>query len=207
MGNLNCKGCDCTHLLGKHELDLKSYVSCKQDITYEQKSDDQTPETSPRVFEGKPGIESLKPHIPKLEALWMGYQARKQVLHYKRQVKSNHNYFSLQEIKETLSSKARMPKLRSKRKPYKYSSGAVYRGEWCGGFRDGKGVMEWPDGAKYEGHWSYGRPRGTGRFVHVDGDVYEGEWKKCFIAPRDTFGSAGNLNKWKDLASDGFRKL
>ena len=36
-------------------------------------------------------------------------------------------------------------------KNYKFKNGAVYNGEWLGGFRHGKGQMKWPDGAMYEG--------------------------------------------------------
>jgi hypothetical protein len=36
-------------------------------------------------------------------------------------------------------------------KNYTYKSGANYNGEWKGGFRHGKGTMNYVDGAKYEG--------------------------------------------------------
>jgi len=42
---------------------------------------------------------------------------------------------------------------REKRSPYRYKSGAIYEGEWIGGFRDGFGQMTWPDGATYIGNW------------------------------------------------------
>lgn len=36
-------------------------------------------------------------------------------------------------------------------KKHTYKSGAVYNGEWKGGFRDGQGIQKWIDGAMYEG--------------------------------------------------------
>jgi MORN repeat len=151
--------------------------------------------------------EVLRPHIPKLEALWIGHTARNIATHLRRQTKPNHSYFSRPEILETLSKKVGMAQFRQKKKPYSYASGAVYTGQWCGGFRDGFGTMKWPDGASYEGNWSYSRPYGFGTFSHVDGDVYEGEWKIVFVSPKDTFGSGGNLNRWKDMVSDGYRNF
>jgi len=46
-----------------------------------------------------------------------------------------------------------------------------------GGFRDGKGVMIWPDHAKYDGEWRAGCAEGNGIFYHFDGGVYNGQWK------------------------------
>ncbi len=62
------------------------------------------------------------------------------------------------------------------RPPYRYKTGAVYTGQWKGGFRSGYGEIKWPDGATYKGGWKDNRAHGRGKFVHVDGDVYEGEW-------------------------------
>lgn len=127
---------------------------------------------------------------------------RKLYMHLLRQSKPNHLYFSKAEVLETLSkSKITMTKRYSN---YTYKQGGVYIGEWIGGFRHGYGAMVWPDGAKYEGNWSFSRPLGPGKFVHVDGEIYNGRWIKYWIFPRDTFGSAGNYEKLKDLANDGY---
>ena len=67
-------------------------------------------------------------------------------------------------------------------KTYTYkSTGSIYVGTMLGGFRHGKGLMEWTDGAKYDGEWEYGFAQGYGTFYHVDGDVYSGYWvnSKC----------------------------
>lgn len=57
---------------------------------------------------------------------------------------------------------------------FTYKSGAIYNGEWLGGFRHGKGKMKWLDGTIYEGEWSYGQAYGQGKFIHINNDTYEG---------------------------------
>lgn len=51
-------------------------------------------------------------------------------------------YFTEQDFKETLTGERvdskKVPEVRA---PYTYKSGAVYTGEWVGGFRHGKGTM------------------------------------------------------------------
>ena len=82
-------------------------------------------------------------------------------------------YFTDLEQRETLSGRFRSNQ-KSVFKKYEYKNKAVYLGEWKGGFRHGKGTMEWPDGAKYEGSWEFGQAVGEGKFLHADGDIYEG---------------------------------
>lgn len=57
---------------------------------------------------------------------------------------------------------------------FTYKSGAVYKGDWLGGMRHGKGTMEWTDKARYEGTWDLNQAQGQGMFYHADGDVYDG---------------------------------
>lgn len=70
--------------------------------------------------------------------------------------------FSLEEKQET-------HQLRPKNGvPYTYKcSGAIYQGEWFGGFRHGQGVITWKNGDRYEGAWEYGVPiyRGSYHFA------------------------------------------
>ncbi len=40
---------------------------------------------------------------------------------------------------------------REDRNPYTFQSGAIYKGQWKGGFRDGYGEQKWTDGAIYKG--------------------------------------------------------
>lgn len=53
-------------------------------------------------------------------------------------------------------------------------NGAVFKGEWKNGMRDGIGIQQWPDGSKYEGEWVEDKANGKGTLVHADGDIYEG---------------------------------
>lgn len=64
-------------------------------------------------------------------------------------------YFTEDEAKETLTGKYK-PNAKTVYKTHQYKNGAVYTGEWKGGFRHGKGTMKWPDGAQYEGSWKDG---------------------------------------------------
>mmetsp|Transcript_40053 Transcript_40053/g.29552 ORF Transcript_40053/g.29552 Transcript_40053/m.29552 type:complete len:134 (+) Transcript_40053:91-492(+) len=88
-------------------------------------------------------------------------------------------YFTEAEFWETLTSKVYNPNAPWKKGDYLYAcSGAVYSGDWKGGFRDGTGTMKWADGAVYTGHWKDNHACGKGKFEHVSGDVYEGSWKR-----------------------------
>ena len=206
MGNLNCRQCNCAQFFEKkQELDLKNPKPANQEYKSEPKSSFSS--KSQKKSSSRPNNDQLKPYVLKLESLWLGYTARNLVIHMKRQTKPNHEYFSKTEIHETLSKKIGISEFRQKKRPFKYSSGAIYSGQWLGGFRDGFGTMEWPDGAKYAGNWSYSKPCGFGTFTHVDGDIYEGEWKICFVSPKDTFGTGSNLGRWKDMVSDGYRNI
>ena len=92
-------------------------------------------------------------------------------------------YFKRQELLETVQKGQNYDPLSKPRKhvEYQYSTGALYRGEMRGGFRDGRGLMVWPDKASYDGEWKEGYACGQGVFFHADGDVYDGGWlnNKC----------------------------
>lgn len=144
----------------------------------------------------------MRPIVPKLKALWQGYSMRKLYKHLIRQSRPNHLYFSKGEVFETL--KDSKGTLTHEYANFSYAQGGVYIGEWKGGFRHGYGAMIWPDGAKFEGNWVHSRPFGLGKFIHVDGEIYNGKWKKYWVAPRDTFGSEGTMENWKNVVNDGF---
>ena len=115
--------------------------------------------------------------IVKIQAWWRGYTTRRMIGLLRSKQLGSSKYFTQEEARETVSQriyKANQP--RENRPPYKFKTGAIYQGQWKGGFRDGFGEQTWPDGAKYSGEWRENRAHGKGKFIHVDGDVYDGFW-------------------------------
>ena len=84
-------------------------------------------------------------------------------------------YFTAEEARETLDPSRKYSRNKETR-AYTFKSGAIYEGEWLGGFRHGKGIQKWVDGAQYEGEWAEGKAHGKGTFTHTDGDMYTGNW-------------------------------
>lgn len=157
-----------------NRLCLSSDHELKQSIVGQCKA-------SEEVFLDGPRKQSLR--SPQLEALtrssrciqrkWRSYRFRSIIrLASKQIVHSLH--LTREDAVETLSSQPLA--LAREKKTHRYSSGGVYDGQWLGGFRDGWGVMTWPDGAVYRGFWSFGFPRNEGKFTYSDFDVYEGLW-------------------------------
>lgn len=181
MGNLGCQTC-CN--------DNKEIVT--KELTYEKHTLNGTEATGTGSLPAEIQLNSRK-HIVMMQALWRGYIIRKAVIHLLKQTVPNHNYFTIQDAKETLSKVSGPPLFRGIKTAYRYKSGGVYTGEWLGGFRDGFGEMVWADGARYSGNWSYGKPFGLGEFRHIDGEIYNGYWSHCRVKPRDVFFTNGNL--------------
>lgn len=77
--------------------------------------------------------------IVKIQAWARGNRARKQTAFMKSKQIGSSRYFTFAEFKETVSGSTsnftREP--RQTRPSYTYKTGAVYDGEWKGGFRDG----------------------------------------------------------------------
>ena len=99
---------------------------------------------------------------------------------YKNMLKKfheNQKIFSYEEYIETLSSTKNFS-FSEKRSnfTYKYKSGAVYTGEWLGGFRHGTGTMTWEDGVIYEGDWILGHAEGVGKLTYPSGQYIEGNF-------------------------------
>jgi len=57
---------------------------------------------------------------------------------------------------------------------WRYTSGAIYTGEWFEGKQQGRGTYEFPDGTLYEGEWNDHKMHGEGYFVDKDGNKWEG---------------------------------
>lgn len=113
-----------------------------------------------------------------MQALWRGYTARRLASMLRANQLGSSKYFTQDEARETVNGGRKYDPnaAREQRDPYRFKSGAIYTGEWKGGFRDGFGEQVWTDGAKYVGEWRDNRAHGKGKFIHVDGDVYEGFW-------------------------------
>jgi hypothetical protein len=60
---------------------------------------------------------------------------------------------------------------------YRWPDGAVYRGEFVAGHRQGEGTYTFSDGSTYTGEWHSGRYHGVGQCIWKDGRVYKGEWR------------------------------
>jgi len=73
------------------------------------------------------------------------------------------------------------------RPAHRFSSGAVYTGEWMGFERHGFGEQKFADGASYTGQWARNKAHGLGLFKHEDGDEYWGEWKQNVACGHGTF--------------------
>ena len=59
---------------------------------------------------------------------------------------------------------------------YRYSTGAVYNGQFVNGNREGKGKLTFPNNNVYEGEFGRNRINGEGTMVYANGDRYTGSW-------------------------------
>jgi hypothetical protein len=56
----------------------------------------------------------------------------------------------------------------------KFSSGAVYNGEFANGKLHGQGVLDFTNGNRYSGEWQNGMREGSGKLAFKNGNLYEG---------------------------------
>eukprot|EP01022_Parablepharisma_sp_SALTPOND_P004871 TRINITY_DN121165_c0_g1_i1.p1 TRINITY_DN121165_c0_g1~~TRINITY_DN121165_c0_g1_i1.p1 ORF type:complete len:477 (+),score=8.18 TRINITY_DN121165_c0_g1_i1:100-1431(+) len=95
------------------------------------------------------------------------------------------------------------------RDPFMYKSGAVYTGEWKGGFRWGSGKIEYTDGTIYIGQWEYGKPHGQGKLIDSEKGTYNGNWvdgKKCGTGTYKYSDGAVYAGEWQDDIQHGIGK-
>ncbi len=59
---------------------------------------------------------------------------------------------------------------------FKYDSGAIYKGDFLSGTKNGFGIMEYSDGSRYEGDWVNDGQQGKGIIKFSNGNTYDGEW-------------------------------
>lgn len=114
-------------------------------------------------------------------------------------------YFAREELFETVS-RVKVLSTVTKVKSYTYKNGAVYEGEWLGGFRNGKGKITWSDGATYEGNWQLGYAHGKGTFMDCLGNRYEGNFVLSMAHGHGTYTNtlgATYEGSWKFDMQDG----
>ncbi|KAL0333404.1 UNVERIFIED_CONTAM: Phosphatidylinositol 4-phosphate 5-kinase [Sesamum angustifolium] len=58
----------------------------------------------------------------------------------------------------------------------RWPSGALYEGEFSGGYMHGSGMYTRPDNMKYKGRWRLNLKHGLGYQNFPNGDVFEGSW-------------------------------
>lgn len=61
------------------------------------------------------------------------------------------------------------------------TSGAIYKGDFINGLREGKGVQTFVDGERYEGSWANDLPNGKGVYCWAKGACYEGDFVNQFM--------------------------
>ena len=125
-------------------------------------------------------INSNPEHYKKLHKIknaLLTFQKRQIYKNMLKKFHENQKTFTYEEYIETLSSTKVFSFLEKKSDyTYKYKSGAIYKGDWLGGFRHGKGIMSWPDGVVYEGDWAFGKAEGLGKLTYPSGQYLKGNF-------------------------------
>ena len=201
MGNLNCN--KCCHATDASEL--------KQSVIFPQivftpypgirEHTKQSAPTTPSTFSSREFEEA----IVFIQSRWKGFTCFRQYILLRDALKLNHEYFSREEIYETITPGKKMVTEAVKRS-FTYKSGATYSGQWLGGFRHGKGIMIWSDGSEYVGDWSYGLPAGFGKFIHHDGEFFEGNWSNPYITHNKNISYFRKSTNFEEV-DDGFGNL
>lgn len=74
-------------------------------------------------------------------------------------------------------------------------NGDMYVGEYCNGFRHGKGAYVFKNGARYNGEWRHGCKYGQGTFWYPDGTRYEGT-EECTKIGSESCSSKSHWDTW-----------
>jgi hypothetical protein len=206
---VNCNASCCAD--GKPEIEFRRSVLATEN-----------PEVAASVHESLHLRESIEPEIVtkpvkgrskaeatsaavKLQSFWRAVLVRRIAKRLARHLVQNHEFFTRAEVLETLSNKRKLASFRSIQPPYTFTSGAVYTGQWLGGFRDGWGKIAYSSGATYEGYWSFSRPHGEGTFSFPRGETYKGRWKNPLS--QGMFSLCKTGEGWRESVQDGFEWL
>lgn len=199
--SINCNTC-CSDAKPEVEFRNSIFMTTKPEVTQDNPTTE--PETVTKQVRGGSKIEIEKSAL-KIQSIWKAVFVRRQMRRLVRHLVQNHDYFSREEILETLSSKRKLASDHAIMPPYRYGSGAIYTGQWLGGFRDGWGTIVYPSGAKYEGYWSFSRPSGEGKFSYPSGENYKGRWKNPLTQGQFSLCKTGE--GWREYVKDGYEWL
>jgi hypothetical protein len=195
---MNCNTC-CS--------DAKPEVEFRNSIFFTKPDALETKETEIPTKKAKGGVTKAEVEIAavKIQSIWRAVFLRRQLRRLVRHLVQNHDFFSRGEVTETLSNKRKLATEHAIMPPYRYTNGAIYTGQWLGGFRDGRGTIVYSSGAKYEGNWSFSRPHGEGKFTHHNGDTYNGRWGNPLN--QGMFSLCKTGEGWRDSVKDGYEWL
>lgn len=125
------------------------------------------------ILEYNPGLESK---IIKVQSLIRRYKDRNIYKVVLAKIRETQAYFTSEEAYETVTNSL-FRESSSYSATYTYKSGAIYTGEWQGGFRHGFGKMRWQDGTLYEGFWNLGSAEGEGKLTYTNGNYMKGHFR------------------------------
>ncbi len=87
-----------------------------------------------------------------------------------------------------------------------YSDGGKYTGDVILGFREGYGILIYPNGDKYEGHFKHDAFSGTVTLTTKTGKVTSGVYKNGLIKPDSTIVNINDSNKYEGDLVNGLRQ-
>lgn len=180
----DCSNCKCTNgeeekilvipELERHQIKEARRQKLEQDkATVSKSKKSLNKEILQEILDYNPGLEKK---IVKVQSLIRTYKARTLYKNVLKKLSENQLYFTSDELFETLSRNAYKDLIKHNTE-FRYQTGAVYSGEWLGGFRNGFGKMTWPDGTYYEGMWSFGFAEGEGFYLNANGTYMRGEFR------------------------------
>ena len=173
MGN-DCKVCQKSS--AEQELIIGNNRILRNDLsdTLERMKSEQKFSTFKEIINNNP--EQYK-KLHKIKNSILSFQKRKMFQNMLKKFREDQKSFTYEEFIETLSGNRKYGTLEKKTdETYKYKSGALYKGDWLGGFRHGYGVMTWEEGLVYEGEWNYGFAEGKGKLTYPTGQYLKGNF-------------------------------
>jgi hypothetical protein len=169
---IDCSNCKCTNRDDEKILIIENYTKVEGRRSFVLNERNKSKKQMNEILEQNPGIIDK---IILLQSLIRKYKYSKIYKAILEKYRVRQTYFSYDEMKETLGRK-RLRELTVHEMSYTYKSGAIYSGQWLGGFRHSRGLMKWKDGSYYEGEWNLGYAEGKGMLVYMNGDFLKGDF-------------------------------